>query len=544
MEKIFVAQGMSRRSFMRVAFAAAGSLGLVACAPSTGDGTATDGGEASVAGTADLVVVGAGAAGLMAAAKAAAKGASVIVLESQRAIGGTTALSGGNYTAITPEILANMPERTEKTDNALKAYLDYNAADFGDYADALTTLQAQIPAYLESDSTVMYNSIERWLVDHFLGTQGTDKKGNVATTNYEAVAASYYNQGEIYEWLVSLGVEFANPRDNDPTGGPVSMSPSGGGATYTNVLAKEAEAKGAEIFTGVTVDGLVVEEGKVVGVTAGNAVYMANKGVMLATGGFGSNGAMVANNDLRYDGITADIISMEADGAQGQGIDMATAIGAATTGMGFVQYFPNLMPSPVALTEVFGVVGAGKFIVNKEAQRFTSDGFGFLRNSADSLNQTGALYFLVGDAAGIEKLGDKYENLKARETVFEGNTIEEVAAAAGLDASALAATVAKFNEYCDAGEDPDFGRKLSAENKVETAPFIITCLAQAAQNTMGGLVIDAQGRVLNESGAVIDGLYAAGEVTGIFDGAARRHGDNYAHIFYYGQLIGETVAAL
>lgn len=549
MEKIT----LSRRHFVSIAAAAAGSAFLAGCSNSptvsgdTTDDSSDDTVEAKA--TVDFIVVGAGGAGLMAAARAGLAGAKTIVLESQSMIGGTTSLSGGNYKAITDELLAAMPERTEKTDAALQTFMEYDPADFGDYADDLRTLQSQIPTFLASDSTVMFDSIEKWTVEHFIGTQGVDKSGVAATTNYKACAAAYRNQGMIYEWLKSIGIEFSNPRDNDPTGGPVSISPNGGGGTYTNTLAATAEATGnVEIITDAPVSELYVEDGRVAGVKVttrkGSDLYLATKGVMLATGGFGSSSEKVVANDNRYDGIEGEMLSMEATGAVGEGIDMAVAAGAATTNMGFIQYFPNLATGIISLGSVFGFAGkTGKFIVNKECDRFVNDQGGMLRNNVDSLNQTEAKYFLIGDAANVEKLGDQYEQFTKTGAIVTGETIEEAAAAAGLDGAALAATVAKFNGYCDDGTDPDFGRTLSAENKVETAPFIIGQMCQAAQNTMGGLVVDEQARVLDASGNVIEGLYAAGEVTGIFDGAARRHGDNYAHIFYYGWLIGEAMGA-
>ena len=121
-------------------------------------------------------------------------------------------------------------------------------------------------------------------------------------------------------------------------------------------------------------------------------------------------------------------------------------------------------------------------------------------------------------------------------------TLAAKAQAAGIDPAGLESTIANFNAYVEAGEDPDFGRDMEHASKVEATPLVAVKMAAYAQNTMGGVVINPNGEVVDEAGEPIPGLYAAGEVVGNTDGACRRHGDNFAHIFYYGWLAGKTVA--
>ncbi len=549
----FLNPSLTRRTFMGAAVATAGVIALAGCSSESGSSEeSSSGSEASTAdaeATADLIVVGSGAAGLAAAARAAEGGASVIVLESQSMVGGTTSFSGGHYLAITDDILARMPERTDDTDATLEEFMNYDASDFGDYGDALTTLQEEIPDYLASDDTRVFFSVERWLVEHYLGTQGTDLDGNEAKTDYDAVSTAYYGQGDVYEWLLDCGISFEDPIDNDPGSGPISMEPEGQGGGYISALQNVAESNGADIITSTTVTGLIVEDDKVTGVTAKNksgddVVYAASKGVLLATGGFGSNGTMVADNDDCYLGITDTCLSMEGAGCDGEGLNMAKDIGADTTDMEFIQYFPNLASATVALESVFELMPAGKLAVNKEGERFTDDSMAtFMRNNVDSLNQTDATWYAIGDADNIAALGDAYQTYTDWGSIFTGDTIEEAAEAAGLDGATVADTVEEFNGYCDAGSDPDFDRVDLEGSQVVNSPFIITVMRQAAQNTMGGLVTDTSARVLDDSGSPIEGLYAAGECVGVFDGAYRRHADNFAQIFYYAHLVGETVSA-
>ncbi|MBR2835126.1 MAG: FAD-dependent oxidoreductase [Coriobacteriales bacterium] len=508
--------------------------------------------QASEETTADLIVVGAGSAGLTAAAKAAQDGAKVIVLEAAPVSGGTTKICGAHWKFMNEDFMSKLPERTEDSDKTISAVLDWNPDDFGAYAEACKTCKADVEAYLASDNTLEFDSIEYWLCLHFLGTKGVDLDGVEAVADYDVVAPSYYNSGEIAEWIQSSGLKLSDPQPNNRgAGGPLSIEPEGQGFGLIQALEGMALDAGAQIIFDTKAVKLVTDEsGKVCGVVAegpqGSVTYAANKLVLLATGGYCSNGEMVAKQNY-FTGIDDTAPSCEPATCDGTGIMMAQELGAATANMSFVQFFGFPEAQMGSIETLFPKMGVCKFICNLDGVRFTNDqrsffGGGDLEGVRAICEQPRGRYFFVGDAAAQEARGDNYADDVKVGLIVEGETPVALAEAAGINAANFEATVEAWNGYVDAGEDPDFGRNMERAAKVETAPFVVMPMAAYAQNTMGGLVINPQGQVVTEAGTAIEGLYAAGEVTGNLDGACRRHGDNFAQILYYGWLAGKTVA--
>lgn len=112
----------------------------------------------------------------------------------------------------------------------------------------------------------------------------------------------------------------------------------------------------------------------------------------------------------------------------------------------------------------------------------------------------------------------------------------------GVDAKTLEETVATYNTYVEASEDADFGRSTMTTT-LSKAPYYAVEVGPAVHHTIGGLKINTQAQVINEAGEVIDGLYAAGEVTGGFHGANRLGGNALADITTYGRIAGANAAA-
>lgn len=542
--------GMTRRGFVAAAAAVAAGAGMLA-AGTAGAAEASEGGDAAASTEADLIVVGAGSAGLAAAAKAAQDGASVIVLEAQGATGGTTKLSGGHWKFINDWFMSALPERTEDSDATISEVLDWDPADFGDFAEACETCKADVEEYLASDSTLEFDSVEYWLCLHYLGVQGTDLDGNEARDDYDVVAPAYYNSGEIADWLAEGGLTWSDPQPgNRGDGGPLSVEPTGQGFGLVTVLEEMATEAGAQIVLNAKVTGLTTDgSGRVTGVTCEDGTaYTADKAVLIAAGGYASNPELVAEQNV-FTGIDDTAPSCEPANNDGTLMLAAQELGAATANTAFVQFFGFPEPNMGSIETLFPLTSAAKLIVNKDGERFTNDAFGFFGGGKGDrtepiCNQPSGRYYFVGDAAAQqnEPLAQSYADYVEAGTIIEGDTVADAAAAAGLDGDAVAATVEQFNGYVDAGEDPDFGRDLSQASKVEEAPFIVIPMAAYAQNTMGGLVINDKGQVVDEAGEPIEGLYAAGEATGNFDGACRRHGDNFAQILYYGYLVGSEAA--
>ena len=500
-------------------------------------------GSALLGTEADVIVVGAGGAGLAAAIRAADLGASVIVLESQPTAGGTAKISAVHYSVINPEWDAVEGQRNEELEERLNTFLTYDPADFGEYADALLTLQEQVKEYLESDSTADFDSVERMLIEHYQNvilTPGPDNDGVWAHAYLDLTLPAYENTMAVYQFLLDSGVTFESDFDIR------SLTPTGEGVGFTNTMVATAADRGIRIDYNTTAISLIEEDGKIVGVRAEDAdgnetEYKAHGGVVLCTGGFGSNAEMAASYDNRY-AINEKTPSSEAPGATGLGITMAQEVGADTVDMQFIQVFPFPAYDDYQLVASIMTMGNAKMAVGADGKRIADDSklgpYDDVSVAARTLE--GEFFYLVGDAETIEGIqnGMGYpEN-----SIFIGNTLEEVATAAGVDPEGLAASVEAFNGYVEAGEDPEFGREEFA-GKIETSPYCIVVYADKIQQTMGGLKIDPKAHVLDTEGNIIPGLYAAGEVTGGLEGADRVHGDNYAEIFYYGMTAGEMAAA-
>ena len=447
---------------------------------------------------AEVIIVGAGGAGLTAAYTALEKGASVIVLEKSGVVGG----------------------------NSLCSQQGINAAD-SSVQEALG-MEFATPELLK-EAQMSYGGREE-LVDAY-------------------VAAS----GETVDWFAEdLGVEFegktgdkVNPEDplasvltDHPGGGDVFMVKANAdgytSATLINALNNALKNAGVTVYVNTEATALITDsDGRVTGVKAtaadGSEIEFSGKAVLLATGGFGQNHEMVA--EVRPD--LENAITDEIAPTTGDGIRMARELGAKTVDLEYMQTFPHVpygdtwlppmaMPGGFMTTAVF---------VNQDAQRYTSEGF---EVSDDTLKQESA-YVIFGEA----DLNDSLKLLEARGFVKSGDTAAELAEALGLDAAALEATIDQWNTDCTAGKDSLFDNHQlkPIEGKLYGYRFGV-----GAHYMMGGLLINGNTQVLNEKEEPIPGLYAAGEVTGGFHGEVRIDGSGTGDAFTFGHLAGEKMA--
>lgn len=186
------------------------------------------------------------------------------------------------------------------------------------------------------------------------------------------------------------------------------------------------------------------------------------------------------------------------------------------------------------------VRGAGAVFVNKEGKRFISELTTRDKTSAAVSKQTGGVAYEIFD----QKVRDKVKQTGAAFELGlakEGRTLEELGKNAGIDPKNLAATIAQYNKYAEAGNDPEFGRpKISA--KVDTPNFYAIEVTPAIHYYMGGLKINPQAKVIDKNGKVIEGLFAAGEVTGGVHGKNRLGGNSISETITFGRISGEEAA--
>lgn len=487
---------------------------------------------------ADVVVVGAGGAGMTAAITAAAEGKSVVVLESQSMVGGNSVrATGGMNAAKTVYQDENEFGESAGVEKTLKTAAE-KYADNETITALAKTVSEQWAAY-QANPTGYFDSVELMELDTMIGGKGINDP--------ELVETLCANSADAIDWLDEHGITLHNVssfggasvkrihRPVNAEGKTVSV-----GSYMIPLLQENCEKAGVKMMLDTTATEILTDaNGAAVGVKAtgasGETVTVNAKAVVLATGGFGANLDMV----VKYKPELKGFMTTNAPGIQGQGIEMAQAIGAATVDMDQIQIHPTVEANTAALiTE--GLRGDGAILINEEGKRFIDEVGTRDVVSAAEIAQTGSYSWLVVDQAMADASGVIQGYIKKGYTVT-GATYEELGKAMGVDAAAFAETMEKWNGYVEAKNDPDFGR-TSFANPLNTAPYYAVKVTAGVHHTMGGLKINANTEVLNEKGEVIPGLFAAGEVTGGVHGANRLGGNAVADFTVFGRIAGAAAS--
>ena len=487
---------------------------------------------------ADVVVVGAGGAGMTAAITAAAEGKSVVILESQSMVGGNSVrATGGMNAGKTVYQDENEFGESAGVEKTLKTAAE-KYADNETITALAKTVSEQWAAY-QANPTGYFDSVELMELDTMIGGKGINDP--------ELVETLCANSADAIDWLDEHGITLHDVssfggasvkrihRPVNAEGKTVSV-----GSYMIPLLQENCEKAGVKMMLDTTATEILTDaNGAAVGVKAtgasGETVTVNAKAVVLATGGFGANLDMV----VKYKPELKGFMTTNAPGIQGQGIEMAQAIGAATVDMDQIQIHPTVEANTAALiTE--GLRGDGAILINEEGQRFIDEVGTRDVVSAAEIAQTGSYSWLVVDQAMADASSVIQGYIKKGYTVT-GATYEELGKAMGVDAAAFAETMEKWNGYVEAKNDPDFGR-TSFANPLNTAPYYAVKVTAGVHHTMGGLKINANTEVLNEKGEVIPGLFAAGEVTGGVHGANRLGGNAVADFTVFGRIAGAAAS--
>ena len=487
---------------------------------------------------ADVVVVGAGGAGMTAAITAAGEGKSVVILESQSMVGGNSVrATGGMNAAKTVYQDENEFGESAGVEKTLKTAAE-KYADNETITALAKTVSEQWAAY-QANPTGYFDSVELMELDTMIGGKGINDP--------ELVETLCANSADAIDWLDEHGITLHNVssfggasvkrihRPVNAEGKTVSV-----GSYMIPLLQENCEKAGVQILLNTTANEILTDaNGAAVGVKAtgasGETVTVNAKAVVLASGGFGANLDMV----VKYKPELKGFMTTNAPGIQGQGIEMAQAIGAATVDMDQIQIHPTVEANTAALiTE--GLRGDGAVLINAEGKRFIDEVGTRDVVSAAEIAQTGSYSWLVVDQAMVDASSVIQGYIKKGYTVT-GQTYEELAKAMGVDEAAFAETMKTWNGYVEAKNDPDFGR-TSFANPLNTAPYYAVKVTAGVHHTMGGLKINANTEVLNEKGEVIPGLFAAGEVTGGVHGANRLGGNAVADFTVFGRIAGAAAS--
>lgn len=451
--------------------------------------------------TTDVLVIGAGGAGMAAAVTAHQNGAEVLIIEKMGKVGGNTMISGTAYNAVDP---------------------------------------------VRQKAQGIEDSVEK----HYEQTlEGGDNLGNP-----ELVKTLTENAYSGIEWLESLGMQFKDevftvlgglwPRAHKP------VLPLGTGY-FEQAYMPYLEENNVEVMLETKATELIVEDGKVVGVIAegskGNKVTIkANNGVILATGGFGANVEMRQEYDGIWGTLDESIGTTNHPGATGDGVVMAEAIGAELVGMDKIQLLPMGDPETGSLTGNIEQGVEDRIFINKEGNRFVDEGERRDVMTKALFEQTDDFMWIVVDQHSYptgdtkNNFNETIDELVEAGRAYKADTLEELAEMMGVDKDNFINAVNKFNEAVDGAED-EFGRTLFA-NKIDTAPFYAAARKPTVHHTMGGVKINTNAEVVNTNGEVISGLFAAGEVTGGIHGSNRLGGNALADITVFGRIAGENAA--
>ncbi len=445
----------------------------------------------ALANQADVVVIGAGGAGMAAAIQAADDGATVVVLEKMNYAGGNTVRSEGGMNA------------------------------------AGTASQAALG--IEDSPEVM---IEDTMV------------GGKNLSNPELVRFMAENSAATVDWLTSLGMDLSEVAQGaGATNARMHRSAGGAkiGGVLTPVLMKNLEARGISILYGVRATKLDTDEtGAVVGVTAtdknGAQLSFTCNSVVLATGGFGAN-------EEQFSAYRPDLVGFSTTnhpGATGDGIVMAKEIGAALVDMDQIQTNPTVEPvTHIVLSE--SVRGNGAIMVNVEGKRFVCEMLTRDVLSAAILEQPEKYAYLIFDKRIMDKMEALQQDYEMG-IVTEGETPEALAQELGIPEDVFAAEVESWNAAVASGNDAAFER-TTGMGTLRDGPWYAIKVSPAVHYTMGGVKINTNTEVLREDDSVIANLYAAGEVTGGVHGGNRLGGNAVCDIMVFGRQAGKLAAA-
>ncbi|WP_291583405.1 flavocytochrome c [Clostridium sp. UBA6640] len=440
--------------------------------------------------SADIVIIGAGGAGLAAAVEAQESGAKIVVLEKMPMVGGyTTRATGG-----------------------------LNAAG----------TKAQEEAGIEDSAELFFKDT---------------MKGGYDKNNEELVKVLTEEAKDTVEWLESLGADLS---DVGAAGGASVRRihrPAGGSAVGPNIISTlkaVSEDKKIDIRTmNEAIEIVKDKEGKISAVKAtnkeGKEYTIATKSVILTAGGFSANKEMVVENKAELEGFD----TTNHPGATGDGIALAKKVGADFVDMSEIQTHPTVVPGKgIMITEA--VRGNGAILINKDGKRFINE---LLTRDVvskailDQKDKVGYLFFDEELRKGLKAIEEYF----SMDLVTEANSIEELAEKLDIDKTNLTTTIETYNKAQKANNDTEFQRTDMAIS-LESPKFYAIEVTPAVHHTMGGVKINTNGEVIGEDGQVIPGFYAAGEVTGGVHGGNRLGGNALADIIVYGRRAGQTAA--
>ncbi len=472
---------------------------------------------------ADLVVIGAGLAGLSAAIEAASRGRSVLVIDMASVFGGHAVMSAGGMAII---------DSPMQRDQGIADSPELAFADFVNWGEDINEPWARY--YVENSSEM------------------------------------------IFDWATGLGVKFnfiLKPAGNSV---PRMHFPEGLGlGLIAPIVRKAIEQPNIDFRWNTRADALITSDGRVIGVTTTNTRTDENQdyyghAVVIATGGYQSNLARVRQNWRSDWPEPGTILAGSGWNSRGSGLDLATAVGAQLVRMEYTWNYVTGVPDPRYDNAERGLrmfIEPGQpradIWLNDDGERFINECLSPKFALATVLEQPGKSHWLLFDSRMQTQIGvagtgwtpEKVDSLifQNRELMNTADTLEGLADQMGVDSEKLIETIARYNGFVDSGQDEDFLRFGSNRDPrggcqpdagIDQPPYFAIKRYPLTRKSMGGISIDLKTRVLNTDGNVIPGLYAAGEATGLagVNGRAGLEGTFLGPSLLTGRVVGRSVA--
>ena len=455
----------------------------------------------------DVIVVGSGYAGLIAAGEAARGGLEVLVLEKMGVTGGNSRISGGGYCCWDSKL--KLREKLGLGEDSWQLHYEDTMKAGKGYSDSklVETMARQAPAGLDL------------LVDMGIEFRQTLARigGHSAYRSYQMQSTGSKAMKRLEEWCLN--------------GGKVEI---------------RTNAEVAELYREIGSAGGV--RGVGVASATGPVPLEARVGVVLATGGYARDVELrSAYNPL----LGPEYNCSNQKGATGEVIQLAKGIGADTLHMEFVQLYPCANPKSGAVDRpaflCYSGTGYGLIYVDGRGARFVNELASRAAVSQAQVEQGGKPTWSVLSPQILEDLGvsaSEAAKLVERGGIVEASTAEELCAKTGFDPQTFKATLERHDRAVELLEDEDFGKPMTAQmRKLGGGPLYAIAQWPSVHYCMGGLRIDESAHVLDAWGKRIGGLFAAGEVCGGLHGMDRLGGNALAECVVFGRIAGQSVSA-
>ena len=499
----------------------------------------------------DVVIVGAGGAGMTAALQAVDSGVnSVIIVEKGGSTGGNTSRATGGMNAA-KTAYQDENEWSDATTTAVEkaiATAEEKYADGDKISNLTATVKEQFEAY-KANPEGYFDSVELFALDTIIGGKGLN--------NFDLVMTLTGNSAEAIDWLATKNAHLTNvgsfggasvKRIHRATTEDGKTTPVG--AYLVKVLTADVEAEDKiDLRTNTAATEIVMEDGKAVGVKvrSENGEYTIRaKAVILASGGFGADLDRVAALKPALAGFVTTNVST----ITGDGIDMAVAVGAATVDMDQIQIHPSVYTETTTALITEGIRGDGAILVNQEGKRFVEELGRRDVLSEAILDQTGGYCWVLWN----DKIGAVSNTVKEHPTEYDAFTkqgimttcpdLKCIADFTKMPYGQLKATIDRVDSMTGKGNDKDFHHRAGLMDMSQGKYYVIKAVP-STHHTMGGVRINTKAQVISAvTHQPIKGLFAGGEVAGGVHGASRLGTVAVIDALTFGMIAGEEFAAM